>query len=616
MRLDCVRNKVWVAAFGVLSAGMAVLSSFGLLLYCGMPFSMTVATAPFLILGIGVDDMFIMISCWQQTQVKDKVEDRMAATYKEAAVSITITTLTDALAFYIGLLTPFRSVQSFCMYTGTAVVFCFLYNITFFGAFLVLNGRREKSNRHWFTCLKVPQPESEKYNMCCVGGAYDSQTGSEKPIPVSSFIKKYYGPFLTNRWTKMMVILLYAGYLATGIYGCLKIQEGIELKNLAPDGSYVGNYYDDDDQYFSDYGPPVMVVVTDRDFKYWDQSARDQLDICLQAFGDLTIEDRSLTDQSLNVSWLHVYIKYGALMGLNLTEDKKVFIENLPRFFNASPATHFFGQDVNFSIPEINIYASRMFIQTINVRTATDEKDMLNKLRETAKSDVCPGSLVVYHPAFIFFDQYAVIVRNTIQNLVIATLAMLAVSLMLIPSPICSLWVSFAIASVIVGVAGFMALWDVNLDSVSMINLVICIGFSVDFSAHISYAFVSSKKSTANEKAIDALANLGYPIIQGAMSTILGVVVLSAAESYIFRTFFKIMFLVIIFGAVHGVVFLPVFLTFFGICGDGKPDTSQSRRLIGISVSETNSRTHNPDCPRSRAINNPSQAAVDSESCC
>ncbi|KAM4606705.1 patched domain-containing protein 3-like [Polymixia lowei] len=625
MRLDCVRNKVWVAAFGVLSAGMAVLSSFGLLLYCGMPFSMTVATAPFLILGIGVDDMFIMISCWQQTRVKDKVEDRMAATYKEAAVSITITTLTDALAFYIGLLTPFRSVQSFCMYTGTAVVFCFLYNITFFGAFLALNGRREKSNRHWFTCLKVPQPESEKYNMCCVGGAYDSQTGSEKPIPVYSFIKKYYGPFLTNRWTKMMVILLYAGYLAAGIYGCLKIQEGIELKNLAPDGSYVGNYYDDEDQYFSDYGPPVMVVVTDRDFKYWDQSARDQLDTCLQAFGNLTIEDRSLTDQSLSSSWLHEYIKYRTSMVLNLN-DKRTFIENLPTFFNVSPATRVFRQDVNFSIPDLNIYASRMFIQTVNIRTATDERDMLNKLRETAESEVCPGSLRVYHPAFIFFDQYAVIVSNTIQNLVIATLAMLAVSLMLIPSPICSLWVTFAIASVIVGVAGFMALWDVNLDSVSMINLVICIGFSVDFSAHISYAFVSSKKSTANEKAIDALVNLGYPIIQGAVSTILGVVVLSAAESYIFRTFFKIMFLVIIFGAVHGVVFLPVFLTFFGICGvkvhdnekHVKPDTlnhgqvtssqinfNRSTKNLSIvmsaQVSETKSGIHSPvfdpDCP-------------------
>uniref|UniRef100_A0A8C1KLN7 SSD domain-containing protein n=1 Tax=Cyprinus carpio TaxID=7962 RepID=A0A8C1KLN7_CYPCA len=122
LRLDCVRTKVWVALFGVLSAGMAVLASFGLLLFCGMPFAMTVASAPFLILGVGVDDMFIMISCWQKTEVHKAVEVRLAETYKEAGVSITITTLTDVLAFYIGLLTPFHSVQSFCMYTSTALL--------------------------------------------------------------------------------------------------------------------------------------------------------------------------------------------------------------------------------------------------------------------------------------------------------------------------------------------------------------------------------------------------------------------------------------------------------------------------------------------------------------
>lgn len=50
-RTDNVRNKVWVAVFGVLSSGLAVLSSFGFLLYIGVPFVITVANSPFLILG-------------------------------------------------------------------------------------------------------------------------------------------------------------------------------------------------------------------------------------------------------------------------------------------------------------------------------------------------------------------------------------------------------------------------------------------------------------------------------------------------------------------------------------------------------------------------------------
>ncbi|XP_051573915.1 patched domain-containing protein 3-like [Myxocyprinus asiaticus] len=611
LRLDCVRTKVWVAMSGVLSAGMAVLASFGLLLFCEMPFAMTVATAPFLILGIGVDDMFIMISCWQKTKVYDEVEDRLAETYKEAAVSITITTLTDVLSFYIGLLTPFRSVQSFCMYTSTTILFCYIFNITFFGACLALNGRREKGNKHWLTCMEVPKASDDDDatgNICCVGGAYDKDTGTDLEMPMDLFFKNHYGPFLTKTWVKMFVCLFYAGYLAVSIYGCFQIKEGLDLKNLAADGSYVGSYYDDEDTFFSAYGPNVMLVMTDENFQYWNSTARQNLDLCLENFQNLSMVSK---DSDISpISWFHAYMNYGKNLNLNL-DDETQFKRHLNYFLGVSG----FSQDVNFTNNEIR--ASRMFIQTVNISTAVDEKDMLNAFRETAEQ--CgkvqtPIDLTVYHPAFIYFDQYAVIVTNTIQNVVAATCAMLVVSLLLIPNPLCSLWVTFAIASVIVGVAGFMALWDVSLDSISMINLVICIGFSVDFSAHISYAFVSSEKPSVNEKALDAIYKLGYPILQGAVSTIAGVVVLAAAKSYIFRTFFKIMFLVIMFGAIHGIVFIPVFLTFFGICGQ-MSCTKQEKNTLSEVQSENCNRKNQQVAPimmASAKIENDRQRTIQS----
>ncbi|XP_039609827.1 patched domain-containing protein 3-like [Polypterus senegalus] len=556
LRFDCVRNKAWVATLGVLSAGIAVLSGFGLLLYCGVPFAMTVANSPFLILGIGIDDMFIMIACWQQTKVHDSVEDRMAETYREAAVSITITTLTDVLAFYIGINTPFRSVQSFCLYTGTAVLLCYVFNITFFGSVLALNGKREAENRHSLTCMKVPNncplDCSEAYSLCCVGGLYNVSTGTETEHPMNVFFKKYYGPFLTKNWTKVFVVLLYAGYLAASIYGCFQIKEGIDLRNLALDHSYIVRYYDHANTYFSEYGANIMVMIPKK-ADYWNNTVRKDIESCIDKLNDLPY-----IEKQLSVSWLKFYMIFAQRSNIVL-DNQNGFINRLPAFFHLFPD---FSQDVYLSGGVID--ASRFFIQAVNITSAVAEKNMLTELREIAESCVVP--LVVYHPAFIYFDQYLVIVSNTIQNTAVATVVMLVISLLLIPNPLCAAWVTFAIVSVIVGVAGFMAFWNINLDSISMINLVICIGFSVDFSAHISYAYVSSKKSTINEKATDALYLLGYPILQGAISTIVGVVVLAAAESYIFRTFFKIMFLVIGFGAVHGLVFIPVFLTFFGLC--------------------------------------------------
>ncbi|XP_071751512.1 patched domain-containing protein 3 [Centroberyx gerrardi] len=569
LRFDCVRSKVWVATFGVLSAGLAVLSSFGMMLHIGVPFVMTVANSPFLILGIGVDDMFILISCWQQTNVHDQVEDRLAHTYKEAAISITITTLTDVLAFYIGLMTPFRSVQSFCLYSSTAILFCYIYSITFFGAFLVLNGRRENSNKHWLTCKEVPHDcpvgRSKWYELCCVGGAYDRHSGAEEVQPMNHFFKKYYGPFLTRPWTKVCVILLYAVYLIVSVYGCFQIQEGIDRRNLAADDSYVVRYYDDEKAYFSEYGPNIMVIVRG-EFPYWDEKNMSDLESCVEDFKNL-----SFIEKDIFTSWLKSYKYYGYHTNLNLSAEN-VFKTNLVSFLRFYSD---FKQDVNFT--NNSIHASRFFIQTVNISTAIDEMNMLNKLRDTAKR--CPVPLLVYHPAFIYHDQYAVIMSNTIQNIAVTTAVMLFISLLLIPNPLCCLWVTFSIASVIVGVTGFMALWDVNLDTISMIILVVCIGFSVDFSAHISYAFVSNQKPSANEKAVEALFHLGYPIVQGAASTILGVVVLSASKNYIFRTFFKIMFLVIFFGLFHGITFIPVFLTFFDICsGSSSKDDSEEKR--------------------------------------
>ncbi|XP_065587487.1 patched domain-containing protein 3-like [Cyrtonyx montezumae] len=559
LRLSCVRNNVWLACCGVLSSGLAVLSSFGLMLYCGVPFVATVANAPFLILGVGVDDMFIMIASWEQSSRKAEKSDtksRLAETYREAALSVTITTLTDVLAFFIGTWTAFPSVRSFCLYTGTAFVFCYVYVITFFGAVIALNHKRVKGNRHWITCMQVKVgKKSCLYNACCIGSCASESpepdtSEAESEHPMSVFFQKYYGPFLTGSWIKLLVVLLYGAYLGGSIYGCTQMREGIDLRNLASDDSYVIAYYDDDDRYFSEYGPRVMVVVTGS-VQYWNESVRNDIEACTR-----DLENIAYVDKNFSLSWLRVYtgIAGSGLININ---NKDNFINNLSVLFQYYPS---FKWDINKTGDEIA--ASRFFLQTVNVTSAVDEKNLLNQLRDRAKQCVVP--LMVYHPAFIYYDQYLVIVQNTIQNVVVAAGAMLVVSLLLIPSPLCCLWVTFAIASVIVGVAGFMTFWDISLDSISMINLVICIGFSVDFSAHISYAFVTSGESSANEKAIGALHQLGYPVLQGAVSTVLGVVVLAAAKTYIFRTFFKIMFLVILFGALHGLVFIPVFLTFFG----------------------------------------------------
>ena len=82
---------------------------------------------PYHVLGIGIDDTFVMLGAWRRTSIHSNVPDRMAIAFTDAAVSITITSITDMLSFWIGIITPFPCVKIFCIYTGTYIHLRCLY---------------------------------------------------------------------------------------------------------------------------------------------------------------------------------------------------------------------------------------------------------------------------------------------------------------------------------------------------------------------------------------------------------------------------------------------------------------------------------------------------------
>ncbi len=106
-------------------------------------------------LGIGIDDTFVMLAAWRRTSMKLSVPERMGLMLSDAAVSITITSVTDMVSFWIGILSPFPSVRIFCTYSGFAVCFIFVWHITFFAGCMAVSGYCEEKNLHSIFGFKV-----------------------------------------------------------------------------------------------------------------------------------------------------------------------------------------------------------------------------------------------------------------------------------------------------------------------------------------------------------------------------------------------------------------------------------------------------------------------------
>jgi Niemann-Pick C1 protein len=104
-RCQPLRSRTALAASGVISIGFAYIEAIGLGTYFGLEVSGITDILPFVLLGIGVDDMYVLVLTLDQSKNDDSVEIRITHMMKHAGTSITITSLTSLFSFAMGATT-------------------------------------------------------------------------------------------------------------------------------------------------------------------------------------------------------------------------------------------------------------------------------------------------------------------------------------------------------------------------------------------------------------------------------------------------------------------------------------------------------------------------------
>uniref|UniRef100_A0A8R1DYG3 SSD domain-containing protein n=1 Tax=Caenorhabditis japonica TaxID=281687 RepID=A0A8R1DYG3_CAEJA len=524
-----VKSQPFIGFFAMFNATMATIASTSLLIYLQYPFLPLVFIMPFLVVSIGTDNMFLMLKSWRMTKKGSCEEQRYIDALTESAASLFLTSLTDGLSFAIGSISDFHAVRVFCTYCAMAILFMFLFQVTFFNAVMSLCCRREVDERHPVFCCIDAAPSKETKIL-------KQQKSHDMASRVANLLFRALNPWPS----RLVVLLIFLIYLFTSIHFALGLPLGLDLKLLAPDDSYVSKELEAQERLFADYGGFCFALVRAENISLRDPIVRRDL---MELYRDLGGSDYSSPAEF----WLEPFEKqfHGRKFS---TSD---FSDQLHTFLAKEPQLKF-RNDIRFTMAG-EIEAMKMMFR---VRKLGKDNDAPRAEYMRSVMAASRFSGFVYDTSFLLVDQQMTTVYNVIIDVVSAILTMLCICVLMVPRPVSAVCIAFAILSVNIGVIGALAATNTRLDIISMITIVMSVGFSVDYVTHTTFHFVIQRENRL-EKCLHVMTE---PILQSALSTAIGVSLLSFVHSYIVRTFVNTVFFVVGLGILHGLIFLPVLL--------------------------------------------------------
>lgn len=169
-----------------------------------------------------------------------------------------------------------------------------------------------------------------------------------------------------------------------------------------------------------------------------------------------------------------------------------------------------------------------------------------------------------YSSKFITIEGFKVINRELYLNVGLAVVCVAAIVFLTVANPVTASLITINVGCCICEILGFMWTLGFAIDSVTVINLVLSVGLSVDYSAHVGHSFMVKTGETRNERVLEGLADVGSAVFAGGFSTFLAVAVLLFSDSYVFYVLSRQFCLTVVLGLAHGLILLPVLLSLFG----------------------------------------------------
>jgi len=358
-------------------------------------------------------------------------------------------------------------------------------------------------------------------------------------------------------------------------YGIADLTQKFDPSLFFLEGSYIREHFITEQLYFPKRFLPVQVFSGGLAYETEDVQ-RKLLRLCDEDAG-VVARSSYILPHSTNCWYSQMHDSFNLSSLQSFSADD--FYPKLRLFLAGEGAR--FERDLSFhSNSRDKLRASRFDLRLVHLESNDEQVTAMQDLQDVVSSVQLEATFPFARP-FTFFAQFAVLKKELFQSLGGSLAVVFLVTLIMIGNPLVCLIVFSGVAMTVVDILGLMHYWDVNLNSVAMITLSVSVGLSVDFSAHIGLEFMEGL-GERKERVREALENLGPSLVHGGISTFLVISLLVIARSYVFRIFFKMFFLTLGLGMYHGIVVVPVLLSFAG--PNGFYGTADQKRDANVRI--------------------------------
>lgn len=612
---SCVETSFIAAFCGTASLCLCVFGSFGLTAMCGAKLNAVhFWTLPFLLLGIGIDDMFL-VSNAAATSLAETPVKRLEAAISEIWSPVTMTSLMNVICFSIMALASDLPAVYLAGCTGImGVGLCYSMVITFYVAVTYLDLVRKDSRRmDGLCCLK--SNSEEKMQPTASGYHYAKER---------NYIFRYvFRPAMSTIIGRVACLLLTVALLTVALVFLPKMGKGIQMSDFFPANTPEGRYADLRAEYF----PSYPISINWLDVKYEDPEA--QLQMALQWERVLSTDHVADNNLSTGLVWTAALALWALpcpeggtcgprvtngicnatlknnTYGLKSTAENGICTEagcpvieglsqeQLVQCITAWRRVDPFGwqlldtgvlEDLNGSI-KLPIRYSRAGGTTLFATKLNDNDDMMRLIEQTRQytdEDDSIGRTYMNGIPYGFFEQYLEVTDFIVRISGYALLFMTLVAWLFlfvhftsggpffdgILLRIVSTIAAAALLAIIAGMSllttlGYLSAFDINLNGFTAMAALLSIGLSVEYSVHVVHRFFLTPGASSLERMLKTMEFLMVPMCSGFMTTAISVTMMGFAEfQFVRKYYFAPLMITTLVTFFYGMICLPVLLSF------------------------------------------------------